>query len=180
MCDPATLTVLAVGATVGAGAYSANSQYQSGLSQSKYLQYQAENSRLEGERAIAAGEKQSNLIQDSASQEEKRLKTSQGEFNASTKAALAAGGVQGVTASDVVGNNLSKQDLDIQALRYNSQIKSYQVKEEAAYTNWEKRLMADQYDYSAKVAKKTGKTQAISTLLGTASSTANLFAPRKS
>lgn len=153
----------------------ANSQYQQGVAANKYYQSQAEQARVEGEYAIKAGERQANLIQDSAKEQGKQLKTSQAEQNASTRAALAASGVQGVTSADIISNNLSKQDLDVEAVRYNADMRSYNAREEAKLTRWEKRLMADNLDYSGKMAKKAGKTQAFSSLLSTAASTGKLF-----
>lgn len=176
MCDPVTLTVAAVATTVGAGGYAAYNQYQQGLAQNSYYQYQAEQSRTEGQSAIEAGNKQSNLIQDVAAAEGKQFKTNAAEFNAATRAQLAANGVQGVTASDIVSDNLSQQDLDEMAIRYNADVKSWEVHNEAENKNWALRVQADQEDYAGKEAKRAGKTQAIGTLLSTAASVASIGA----
>lgn len=186
MCVP--LIAVAAAATLASGATTAYSQYQTGAAQNKYYNYMAENSNTEagyavaqGQQAIKNGELQSKLIQDQASAEGKSLKTQQAEFNASQKATLAANGVYGVTADDIQNNTLSKEKLDEMTLRYNADVKSYEVTTDASYKNqayqyqaWQSNVQADQYRYQGKASAQAGKTQAFTTLLSTASSVAAL------
>lgn len=137
----------------------------------------------EGQQALRAGELQSKVIQDNASFEGKRLKTSQSQFNASQRAIMAAAGVTGVTAEDITTSTLSQQQLDEMALRYNADVKSWEVKTGAAYKNqskqyeaWQSNIQADQFRYAGKAAKYAGKVGAFSTILSTVASVATTAA----
>lgn len=174
MCTP--LAVLATATTVGGGLYSANAQNQSGVAMNSYYQSLAQQDRQLGASVIAQGERQSNLIQDQAAQEGKQLKTGQAEFNASTRAQLAANGVQGQTVNDIQNNNFTKQQLDESLLRYNADAKSYEARTKAAYDSYADNVQANNYDFQGRSAKAAGRTGAISTLLGTATSVANFGA----
>lgn len=169
MCLP--IAALAVAASSATQAYG---QFQEGIANSKYYGYMSEQSRQEGELAVARGQRQSELIQDTASQEGRKLKVGQAGFNASQKAALAAQGVTGVTAQDIVSDTVNQEYLDEQALRYNADTKSYEVTEGAKYQKYAADVQADQYSYASKYAKKAGKMKAFTTLLGTAASTASM------
>ncbi len=166
------------------------SQYKAGAAQNGYYNYMANNSNTEakyalaeGEQAVKQGELQSKVIQDTASQEGKQLKTNQAEFNASQKAALAASGVYGVTAQDITNNTLSKEKLDEMTLRYNADVKSYEATTNAGYQNqakkyqaWQSNIQADQYRYQGKYALYSGKVGAFSSLLSSAKQVATLAA----
>lgn len=183
MCGPAILTAVGGGLT-------AYSQYATGASQKNYYDYMAQNAtteagyaRAEGEQALRAGELQSKLIQDTAAQQGKQLKTSQAEFNASTRANLAASGVYGVTAEDITKSNLSKEKMDELALRFNADTQSWQAITESRYKNqakqyqaWQSNVAADQYLYQGKAAKYAGKVNAFSTLLATAAAVGTMAA----
>lgn len=172
MCDPVTIAVVA---TAAAGATQAYGQYQEGVAQNKMYQFQADQNRMEGNLAVTRGQKQSELIQDTASKEGKRLKTQQAGFSASQRAAMAASGVTGVTAQDITSDSFSKQRLDEMALRYNYDTKSYEVTEGAKYQKYALDTQADQLGFAGKNAKRAGKMKAYSTLLSTASSTAGMI-----
>lgn len=173
------LMPIAIGATVAAGGYTAYSQYQTGAAQNKYYQYMADNARQEGQYAIKQGEAQVTAIQDQAKLQGTALSTQQAEFNATQRATMAASGLTGVTAQDIISSTFTKEQLDKTLLRYNADLKGYGVKGEAAYKNWASNVQADQYVYQGKAAKYAGKTSAFSTLLTTAASVAaiGLLAP---
>jgi hypothetical protein len=169
MCELATVAIIATAAAGGTQAYG---QYQSGVAQNKMYQFQADQNRMEGNLAVTRGQKQSELIQDTASREGKRLKTDQAGFSASQRAAMAASGVTGVTAQDITSDSFSKQRLDELALRYNYDTKSYEVTEGAKYQKYALDTQADQLSLAGKNAKKAGKMNAFGTLLSTAASMA--------
>lgn len=166
------------------------SKYQSGVAANKYAEYQAQEANTEAgyarnqaDDALRLGDKQSNLIQDTQSQQGKQLKTSQAEFNASQRAALAAAGVTGVTAEDITKNTFNKEQLDEMALRYNSDVKSFEAKQKASnisqdyrYDAWRSDIKADQYRYAGRTALYSGKVGAFSSLLSNAVSTAKFAA----
>ena len=142
---------------------------------------EASYARNQADESLRMGRLQSKLIQDSASQEGKQLKTSQAEFNAATRAQMAAMGITGVTADDITTSNLSKQQLDELALRFNADSRSWEATTQAGYnadaqkySGWQSDIQADQYRYAGKAAKHAGKTQAFTTLLSTASSIASM------
>ena len=165
--------VIAAGLTIGSGIYNAFNQYQEGVAAKKYYDYQAGQAQQEGQLALQQGQKQSELIQDTAKVQGKQLATSQAEFNASQRAALGASGNIGGSAEDVINSTFTKQQLDESLLRYNANVNSWQTTESAKYKNYALGVQADQYRYAGKNAKYAGKTKAFSTLLGTAASVAN-------
>lgn len=174
MCNP--LALVAVAATVGGGLYSANAQQQQGAAMNNYYQTLAQQRQAEGDYAVGQADRQEKLIQDQTQQEGKQLKTSQTEFNASTRAQLAASGVQGQTTNDIQNSNFTKQQLDEALLHYNADLKSYNVRESGRLNKYEADTQSNDYLYQGRVAKQNAKTNAISTLLGTASSVASFGA----
>lgn len=85
---------------------------------------------------------------------------------------MAAAGLQGVTADEIAADNISRQKLDEANLRYNADINSWEANEAAKYENYQYQEQARQSRTAGKNAKKSGKTQAFTTLLGTAASVA--------
>ncbi len=173
MCDPVTATV--VGLSVASGGFQAYNQYKQGVAESKYNNYLATQSENEGKAALAAGQKQSELVQDSAKEQGKSFKRGAAEFNSAQRAAMAAMGVEGVTAEDVASDTFNKQRMDELAIRYNADVKSWETTTQAANQNWQSQEQAKQYRYAAKNAKQAGKTAAFTTLLSTAASTASMM-----
>lgn len=170
MCAPVVAAL-----TVASGVTQAYGDYKSGIATQKYNQYQADVSRQQGALGLQQAEIQSRLIQDSAKGQGKQLKTNQAEFNASQRAALSAAGVNGVTAQDIVSDTFNKQQLDEQTLRYNADVKAWEVNTNAANQNWALNEEANQFEQAGKNAKKAGKTKVFSTLLSTASSVGSNF-----
>lgn len=173
MCDPITATV--AGLTIASGGVQAYSTYKQGVAESKYNNYLAQQSENEAKSALAIGQKQSELIQDSAKEEGKRFKGDSAQFNAAQRAAMAAMGVEGVTAEDIANDSYNKERMDELAIRYNADVKSWENNMNAANENWRLNEQAKQYRYAAKNAKRAGKIGAFTTLLGTAASTAGVF-----
>ena len=169
MCEPATIATIA---TVGAGALSAYGSYQEGASEQRYQNYVADQNVQQGKLALERGQRQSERIQDTAKEEGKRLEMDSTRHAASQRAAMAAAGVQGVTAEDIVSDSFSSEKLDELTLRYNADARSYETTESAKYEDYALRSKADQHRMAGKNAKRAGKINAFSTLLGTAASVA--------
>jgi len=167
MCGPFAIAA----ATAASGAMQAYGQYQEGVAQSKQYKYMADQSKQQGDLAVSRGQIQSELIQNTASQENKNLKNNQADFNSSQRVALATQGQGGTTAEDIVSNTVNNQILDEQALRYNADTKSYEVTEGAKYQKYANDAQAGQYDMASKYAKRAGKMSAFTTLLGSATQT---------
>ncbi len=168
------VALAAAALTAGAGITSSISQYQQGISQDRYYQSLAERSRAEAAYATKMGDVQSTAIQDTAKVEGKQLKEGQAEFNASTRAQLAANGISGVTAEDIVSSNLSKERMDELVLRNKADVNSWQANTQAGYENYAKNAEANDYGFAGKSAKRAGKISAFTTLLGTAASVASM------
>lgn len=176
MCAPAVLLGVAAGAVAIGGGTSAYNQYQSGIAQNKYYQSQADQSVLEGKNALKQGELQSTLVQDQASHQGKQLVQNQAEFNASQRAVMAANGIYGGgTAEDVTSSTFTKEELDQRLLRYNADIKSWEGNTQAQYKNWALNTQAEDLRYQGKLAKDTGRKNAFSTLLSTATQVASIY-----
>jgi len=172
MCEP--LTIAAMTAMAASGGMQAYSQYQQGSAASRYSNRMAEQSRIEGELALQAGKKQSELVQDAAKVEGKRHKVMVGDLESAQRAALVKSGIDlsSVTAEDIAGDSMSKAKLDELMLRFNADSKSWAIMQDAKYRKWGAEEQAKQHEYSGKVAKKAGQMGMFSTLLGTAGSMA--------
>jgi len=143
-------------------------QVAAGKAQQGYMNYIAESKYQQGQAAIAQAQAQSTAFQDTAKIEGKQLKTSQAEFNSSQRAAMAAAGVQGGTAEDIIGNTLTKQQMDEAIIRYNADIRSWEANTQAQYDNYALQTEAESYRIAGRNARTAGKRQAFATLLGTA------------
>ncbi len=133
-------------------------------------------SRIFSKIALERGQKQSERIQDTAKEEGKRFEKDATRFSARQRAALAASGVSGVTAEDIVSDSFNSEKLDELTLRYNADAKSYETQTEALYKDYALRTEAEGFRMAGRNAKKAGKTKAFSTLLGTAASVGGMFA----
>lgn len=162
MCDPVTAL------TVASGAFSAYSQYQQGVAESQYYSTVAKQKEIEGKLAVERGQKQSELIQDTAKMEGKQFQRDAAQFKASQRAQLAASGIYGVTAEDIALDTLDKQRLDEMTLRYNADVKSYETTEGAKFQNYALQSEASQLRTAGKNAKRAAGRNMFSTLLGTA------------
>lgn len=170
MCDPVTIT--AVGLTVAGGATSAYSSYQEGLATAAYNDYLSKQARQDAEITQRTAKAQSQAIQDTAAIEGKRLSKQQAKALSKQSAALAAAGVSGGSAENILSESITNQQEDKNILRYNADLNSWKTITDADYRSWALRNQADLYGFSAKEAKRAGKRKAFSTLLSTAGTTA--------
>ena len=164
MCAPAIMAV--------AAAYSAYSQYQQGVSEQKMYNYQADASRQQGAAALAQGQKQGELIQDTAKLQGKEQAIKTAEALSSQRAAMAAMGLDpsSVSAQDLASSSMSKAQMDEAAIRYNADVNSWESNRQGQLTNWQSNVMADQYKYAGKQSKQAGIINAGGTLLSSAAS----------
>lgn len=173
LCDPtggvATMAIMAA-----AGGLQAYGQYQQGKAQNSYYQYLAGQSLIEGQAAYDRSLKQSELIQDSASLQNKSAAIKAAEASSTQKAQMAASGVDlsSVSAQDITLDTLTKAKMDEMMIRRNANLNSWAVEEEGKNARWTSKNQADQYRFAGKQAKSAGKTQAFTTLLSTAATMA--------
>jgi hypothetical protein len=175
MCDPVTI---AITATAVAGGMQAYGQYQEGSATNKYMQRVAETQEEQGRIELARGQKQSELIQDSAKFTGTKQSTDAARVESAQRAALVAKGIDlsSVTAQDLASETMSKSKLDELAIRYNADINSWNVMQDAKYKKWGLDTEAMYSRLTGKNAKKSGQRQAFTTLLGTAASMAMMGA----
>jgi hypothetical protein len=202
---------------VGTGLYTARSQYLEGKSEANMYGYQSALNMQEitatrryaeeYQKAIsgyAKGQKEAikgtaalniNVIQTAAAEEAKLLSRDVAQLRGRQMAAIGAMGIGGgVTAENIMTSTFDKAQLDKMAIRYNANIKSWQISEmakrdiwtlggETKYKLWsskeETRMKISalrgeigQFGLAAKGAKRAGRTRAAATLLSTAASVA--------
>jgi hypothetical protein len=136
---------IALGAMALGAVISANSQYQAGKTQSKLLKQNATLAGYQGQSAIAQGEYEVGALRRNISQ--------------TIGAQRAAAGGSGLlvnqgSALDVQMDTARQGELDVARLRYNALLKSYgyQVENQSYMTQ-------------AEIAKATGKSNAVGSLL---------------
>jgi hypothetical protein len=169
MCFPAAIPIAAA---VAAGGISAYGQYQAGKSQDKYYRYLAEQNIREAEAAQKTAETNITILQNEAAQRAKELKGDVSRVKGAQRAAMAAMGLQGVTAEDILADTTNRAALDFANIRYNADISSWAAKKEAAERDWALRNQATLYRFAGKQARRAAAIEMTSTLLGTASSIA--------
>lgn len=168
MCNPAFMAA----ATVVSGGMRAYGQYKQGVAMRNYYNYLADSERAQGEYEYRMGIKQSHLVQDKAKFEDKLHKRDVAYFAASQQAKLVANGINlnSVTAADLTLDTVSKARLDELAIRYKADSRSWSLKEQAKANRWSRNVQASNYNIAGDRAYSRGKTQAFTTLLGTAAS----------
>lgn len=172
----ATATAIGAATTIGvAGAgISAYGQYQSGLAQSKMYQYQQQQQTLQANYDVSIGNAQSQAIEETGNLQNKQLVQNQAQLEGSQKAAEGAQGTAGsVTAENIASSTFTKEQLDQQMLRYNTDIKAQSAQEQAAGEAWGATTTAGQDNLAATNAKVGGEYNAAGTLLGAAGSVAS-------
>lgn len=173
MCEPTS--IMAVGSlalTAYSGWIEGRTQRAEGIAKSNYFNYIADQREIDAKEAVKAGERQTDLIQDSAMRAGKRLKQTQAQLSASQLVTMAANGmdISSVSAEDIISSTHKIQREDELALRYNADIKSWGVMTDANYKSWANKNYAEQARYSARNALRAGKIAARNTYLKTAAS----------
>lgn len=195
-CEP--LTISAIALTAAAGGMTAYGQVQQGKAQSKMYQYQAslalQNVKLTKE--YAEQQKKSietaatgniTAVQGTAAEESKRLAREITLLTGTQKATIGALGIGGVTAADIAASSFDKAKANQLALRYNADVRSWEVSEEAKrniwglgeetkYKVWSLEEEAKSYGAAAKNARRAANISAATTLLSTAASMATIGA----
>lgn len=194
MCDPVSLTVVAMGVTAAAGGMQMYGQKQQAKATSKMYDYQAslaqQQSRLNKE---YAAEQKKNLektsfenisaVQNQAAEQSKQLARDVSRLTGTQRATMGALGIGGVTAVDISLDTFDKAKMDELAIRYNANVKSYQIGqqakgdvwtlgEETKFKSFALESEAVQYGAAAKNAKRAGNIAMAGTLLQTAAQVA--------
>lgn len=174
------LMVAALALTAVSGAVSAYGAKSQGDAANKMAQWQAGQSRMAGDAALARAEQQSSMVQDTAKLEGKQQAVKIAQMGGAQRAAMAAMGItpDSVTGQDVVLDSYSKAKLDEQMIRHNANQQSWAIEEQGKMDKWQALAQADQYSMAGKQAKKAGNISAFSSLLSTASSMASYGAKK--
>ena len=200
MCEPVTIALVSSAAlTIGSGIVQAQAQLQQGESRAAMFRYQSslaiQNARrvrllaAEQREAIEnTAERNITATQIAAADESQRLLRDVSIVAGAQRATIGAFGIGGgVTAEDIARDTFTKSQLDQSAIRYNANLKSWQISTEAKHNVWilgeESRnriwsleVEAKQYDYAGRFAKKAAKKKAIGTILSTATQVAGIAA----
>lgn len=172
MCDPITIgTIAVIGASGGMQAYG---QYKEGVATDKYMRRVADLKEEQGRIELARGQKQAELIQDSAKFQGIKQKTQAAQVASAQRASLVANGIDlgSVTSADLASETMTQAHLDELAIRYNADVDSWNVGEDAKFKKWGLDVEASNDRTSGANARASGKRQAFTTLLSTAASMA--------
>lgn len=158
---------------VGAGV-SAYGMYASGQAQKQQNKYQQAVVQQQAILAKRAADQNTQLVQLQASQDTKQLQRKYAVLEGAQKAARAASGLGGgsKTEGDIATDTFRTQSLDEQAIRYNADLKSWNISQNAGMEVWGLDTQANMYGMAAKNAAIAGNIGAGSTILQGASSVA--------
>jgi len=161
-------------ATAVAGGLQAYGQYKEGAATNKYMKGVANIQEEQGRIELARGEKQAELIQDSAKFTGKKQQTEAAQIASAQRATLVANGIDlsSVTSADLATETIEKSRLDELAIRYNADINSWNTTEDAKFKKWSLDTQASQSRATGRNALASGKRSAFTTLLSTAGSMA--------
>lgn len=122
---------------LAATAMSTISAYQQGRAQEQMYQAQADASARKAEMERKAAEQEAELIQDQAAAESKKLRREHLRFAAQQKTAMAAMGISGVTAEDIIADTTKIENEDKSTLRYNADTASWEAIATGNYAAWQ-------------------------------------------
>lgn len=166
---------VAVGAMAGGTLLGAYGDIQQGKAESKYYKYLASVSNENAKLAEASGQAEIAQLGQSEFQGMQHLVTRKGETIGAQKAALATGaGVGSKTAEQIVSDTINKTEMDEEVLRYNTDLKMKNVLLKSKGEAMNYRAQAGGYEVAAANAKTASKWKAATTILGGASSTAQM------
>jgi len=166
---------IAVGAALTGAAVSAVSSYKQGKAQQKMNQYQADVANQQAVLAQRAADQQSALEQLKAQRETKQLHRKYMVLEGIQKAARAASGVGGasVTEGDIATDTFRSKTLDELAIRYNADLKSWDLKQHAGLEKWGLSNQANMYGMAGRYAMQAGQYAAAGSIISGAGQAAN-------
>ena len=155
--------------------------YQQGKSEEKMYKYQQAVAKQQAELTQRTAEQNVRLTQTQAAQETKQLQRKYSVLAGEQTAARAASGIGGgsVTEGDIATDIFRTQKLDESTVRYNADVASWNINNQAALEKWGLSTQATQYGMAAKQAKKAGTIGLVTGILGGASSVAKGYSSYK-
>lgn len=175
--NPSFWKSAATGITVSGGIMSATGQYVSGRAERDF--YNASASALEQQAVLDANAAQRQIKYDvqHAAENVKQVRRSGRQNYANQLIAAAAGGVDfsSVSFQDVVLDSLRAEQEDINYIKTTASRQAYETQLQAELNSISANARAKQQRLSASAAYKTGKLNAFSSLLSSASSVAGMW-----
>ena len=162
--------VTAIVAVTVATGYTMFSQYQQGKAQEKMYQAQADQARYEAKAAEDRAQSQAELAQDQGKAESVKLRRQQMKFLANQEANMAAMGISGVSAEDVIADTTMIQEQDKSTLKWNADQASWEAITTGTYQAWASNNAAAVADASKYNTKKATAMKMTSTFMNSAAS----------
>ena len=177
---PITQVALGVSAiaSIGGAIASSRAAIAEAESQAAFNKYQADVANQNAILAERTAAQNISIVQMQGAEETKQLQRKYAVLRGKQKVALAASGVGGesVTAGDIATDVFRNQKLDEMAIRYNADIRSYNIREGAKLQAFGERAKASMYGLAAESALRAGKTRARLSILEGAKSVAGIGA----
>jgi phosphatidate phosphatase APP1 len=166
------LAGLAATSLAGAG-ISAFGQYAQGQAQKSEMKYQSDVANRQAEMAERAGAQNVRLTQYQASQDTQALNRKYAVLRGAQKAAFGSEiGGGSVTEGDVATDTFNTQTRDEEMIRYNADLKSWAIKEQAGGEVWGLKSQANQFTYAGKNAARAGMISGTGTIFSGVGNTA--------
>lgn len=175
MCEPAAIIA---GAALAVSVYSsisaANSQAEAGRKEQDYYNFLADNNDRQAVDTLAKADQSVGLTQDQAGRDTQVLRNEVHKIEGTQKSTLAANGVglDSATAEDIATDTLDREKMDELAIRYNADMKSWDMLETAKQNAYQLRLQARGYRMGGANARSAGDANSTTTLLGGAGTVA--------
>lgn len=172
MCSPVA-ALMAV--QVAGGVQSAIAENEKGKAEEKYYKFLAGQKDQQAILALQRADQSSKIIQDRAASEIGQMKDEASRLRGRQKTALVANGVGlgSVTALDLMEDSDRTAFLDEIAVRYNADSNSWVARTEGANEAWAARSEASSLRTAGKNAREAGRMNAVSSLLGSATTVAS-------
>lgn len=176
MCNPAAV----IGIQVAGTALSAYGSYTQGLAQKNYLNYAADNSDKQASLVEAQGVQAANASRDSGAESTRIFKNQEARLEGSQKVAIGSNlGGGSKTAEQITADTFDRARLDEMAIKYNADLESWRVLNEANQKAAQLRDQATGQRLAGKEALRAGKTAAFTDLLSGAGQVAGSWYTNK-
>jgi hypothetical protein len=169
MCDPVTVGIVGLG--VAGTVMSAQGARRDADAKRDYYNYIASANDQQAVAVEQNAQLQNSLIQDQAGRQKLKIREDGDQLQGAQRATMAANGVSGATAEDVIRDSLSRQQKDELAIQYSADLKDWANTREAKLKAWDLRTQAVMGRKSAYNAEVAGNYAVATSLLSGATQT---------
>ena len=171
---PVALAVVGIALSVTSAVGGGIMAYQQGKSEEEMNKYNQAVAKQQAMLAQRTAEQNVRLTQTEAAEDTKQLQRKYMVLAGEQRAARAASGIGGgsVSEGDIATDLFRTQKLDESTVRYNADVASWGINNQAALEKWGLSTQATQYGMAAKQARKAGNIGLATGILGGASSVA--------